>query len=314
MIDIVCNIDENYVEHCGVMLTSLFIHNSDLDIRVHIINTGVNDKGKHRLIECGLKFNIDILFYDVDFSYIKEYPITEKDHLSLAAYLRLFMSNLLPDNIDKVLYLDCDLLVVDSIKELWEMDIDGVAVAAVEEREPFDTESPKDLKYPVEYSYFNSGVMLVNLKEWRECNLCAEAMRFISINNSLIKLHDQDVLNALLYNKRKFISIRWNLMDFFLFSPPDVQENRMADWKLSIKYPAIIHFTGKRKPWLRNCDSPYRNQYIKIAKQYGWRVIKAQESIRYYLRKAWHRILIFLGIRRKRILSLRDLQFVDSKK
>lgn len=312
MIDIVCNIDKDYVEHCGVMLTSLFVNNRESDFRIHVINTGIGHEGKCRLMTGLARFKVDMFFYDVDFSCIKDFPITEKDHLSLAAYLRLFMSKLLPDNIDKVLYLDCDLLVVDSIKELWEVDIEDVAVAVVEERAPFDTESPKTLNYPIECSYFNSGVMLVNLKNWRERDLYAEAVRFISVNKSLIMLHDQDVLNALLCKEHKFISIRWNLMDFFLFIPPDVQKSRTLDWELSIRQPAIIHFTGKRKPWLRNCDSPYRNQYVRLTKQYEWRVITLRETIYYYLRKVWYKTLIFLHLRRKRILSLSNIQNMNS--
>lgn len=303
MIDIVCNIDRNYVEHCGVMLTSLFVNNADLKFRIHIINTGLSGIEKKRLTGYIEENHMDVSFYDVDFSSIKDFPITKKDHLSLAAYLRLFMPKLLPVDLNKVLYLDCDLLVVDSIKELWNTDLENNSIGVVEERGPFDIESPKVLKYPVEYSYFNSGVMLVNLKKWRENALYERAMKFISANKELIMLHDQDVLNALLYKERKFISIRWNLMDFFLFARPDVQERRLLDWKLAIQRPAIIHFTGKRKPWLRNCDSPYRNQYIKLARQFGWKVTTFRESMFYYLRKAWYTTLILLHLRKKRILE-----------
>lgn len=303
MIDIVCNIDENYVEHCGVMLTSLFVNNADLYFRIHIINTGLSSVEKKRLVDYIQENHMEVFFYDVDFSKIKDFPITKKDHLSLAAYLRLFMPKLLPSDINKVLYLDCDLLVVDSIKELWYTDLEKNSIGVVEERGPFDTESPKILNYPVEYSYFNSGVMLISLNKWRENALYERAMEFISANKELILLHDQDVLNALLYKERKFISIRWNLMDFFLFARPDVQERRLSDWKLSIEYPAIIHFTGKRKPWLRNCDSPYRNQYIKLARSYGWNVITVRESFFYHIRKGWYATLIFLCLRKKRILE-----------
>lgn len=303
MIDIVCNIDRNYVEHCGVMLTSLFVNNAELKFRIHIINTGLSDIEKKRLAGYIEENYMDVFFYDVDFSSIKDFPITKKDHLSLAAYLRLFMPKLLPVDLNKVLYLDCDLLVVDSIEELWNTDLENNSIGVVEERGPFDIESPKVLKYPVEYSYFNSGVMLINLKKWRENALYERAMKFISANKELIMLHDQDVLNALLYKERKFISIRWNLMDFFLFARPDVQERRLLDWKLSIQHPAIIHFTGKRKPWLRNCDSPYRNQYIKLARQFGWNVITVRESMFYYLRKAWYKVLILIHLRKKRILE-----------
>ncbi|MFV0587259.1 glycosyltransferase family 8 protein [Bacteroides reticulotermitis] len=304
MIDIVCNIDKNYVEHCGVMLTSLFVHNADLNFRIHIINTGLSESDKQRLTTYVEDNQAKAFFYDVDFSVIKDFPIAEKDHLSLAAYLRLFMSKLLPTDIDKILYLDCDLLVVDSIKELWDTDLENKSVGAVEEREPYSTESPQGLKYPVEYSYFNSGVMLINLKKWREEDLYDRAMKFIASHKELLVLHDQDVLNVLLYKDRKFISIRWNVMDFFLLTRPHIQNRRKLDWKSSIQHPGIIHFTGKRKPWLRSCDSPYRAQYIKLAKQFGWHVITVRESFSYCLRKVWYGVLIFFHLRKKRTIRL----------
>lgn len=305
MIDIVCNIDENYIEHCGVMLSSLFIHNSQEDFRIHIINSNVNLKQKERLITFCQRFNASLHFYDVDFSSIQNFPIRTQDHLSLAAYLRLFMSKLIPDYVDKVLYLDCDLLVVNSIKELWETSVENIAVAAVEERPPYNTKSPASLGYPIEFSYFNSGVMLVNLKLWREENLFDQFKTFITNNYDVIRLHDQDVLNALLYKKRKFISIRWNIMDFFLFTQPKIQKRRLEDLQAAIENPVIIHFTGKRKPWSHSCDSPYRKQYIALAHRYHWNVITPQESIRYHIRKTWYIILTGLHLKRRRTVPIK---------
>lgn len=77
-------------------------------------------------------FRVDIVFCEVPYSFIENYPIKEQDHLSLAAYLRIFISDLLPQTVDKVLYLDCDLLIMDSIADLWNIDLEEFAVAAVE--------------------------------------------------------------------------------------------------------------------------------------------------------------------------------------
>lgn len=292
MIDIVCSIDENYIEYCGVMLASLFVHTPDEKFRVHIIcSSKVEKAGKKRLKVFCEKHQAEVYFYDVDYSLIKDFPIRKQDHLSLAAYLRLFMSELIPSNINKILYLDCDLIVVDSIKELWEKNIDNIAVAAVEERSPFDTESPVTLKYPVEYSYFNSGVMLINLQKWREKKFVEACKSYIASNYENIKLHDQDVLNALLYKEKQFISIRWILMDFFLYASPEIQPERKKDWDDALKSPAIIHFTGKRKPWMYNCDSPFRDQYIRFAKQQGWHVINNKNAIHYFFRKILYKVI-----------------------
>ena len=113
------------------------------------------------------------------------------------------------------------------------------------------------------------------------------------------------MLNALLYQQRIFLPIRWNIMDFFLFTKPLIQPRRIADLHTAIDHPAIIHFTGKRKPWLHSCDSPYRNQYLALARQYQWNVITWQESIRYYIRKVWYVTLTNIHLKHKRTISIK---------
>lgn len=305
MIHIVCNIDSRYVEHCGVMLSSLLLHNPGSAFQVHILNMGLTTDDKSRISRLGREHEIDFSFYDIPPSLLAGFPIKQSDHLSLASYLRIFMPRLLPAGIDKVLYLDCDLIVTDSIAGLWETDLAGVAVAAVEERPPFDVESPKILGYPSENSYFNAGVMLVNLKRWREMDLTGQSKAYIAAHSYQIVHHDQDVINALLNNQKKLLSIRWNLMDFFLLVEPDVQERRTDDLKQSMKHPAIIHFTGSRKPWLHHCDSPFRKLYLKIARQHGWRVITPKEQLHYRLRSALYEFLFFLKLKKRKMLKNR---------
>ncbi len=129
------------------------------------------------------------------------------------------------------------------------------------------------------------GFMLINLQRWREKNFVETCKNYIASNYDNIKLHDQDVLNALLHKEKEFIPIRWNLMDFFLYASPHVQPERIEDWNQALKSPTIIHFTGKRKPWMYNCDSPFRDRYIRFAKQQGWHVINNKNAIHYFFRK-----------------------------
>ena len=300
MIEIVCCLDDHFVEYCGMMLDSLFVHNPNETFRVHVIfNSTASVETKKRLSDLGEKFSFEFCFYQLDNDLLESFPTRKKDHISVSAYIRLFMADLLPDGIDKVLYLDGDMMIVDSVRELWDMNIDNVMVAAVEERYPFDTESADRLCYPREYSYFNSGVMLINLKKWKEMDFSHQCLEYIQKYTERILLHDQDVLNALLFDRKKFISIRWNLMDFFLYKRPEVQERRMKDWKEAVKAPAIIHFTGKRKPWRHFCDSPYRDLYIRFAHQRGWNVQSRSSALHYQMRKHLYRL-----INKKKTLSV----------
>lgn len=292
MIHIVCNIDENYIEYCGVTISGLFVHNPKETFTIHIIcSNKVSNEKKDRLKQYCERYKAHIQFYDINAEILESFPIKSQDHLTVATYLRLFMTDLLPNQIDKVLYIDCDILINGPIRELWEIDIEDVSVAAVEERPPFDRQSPIQLGYPEEDSLFNAGIMLINLKRWREKNMTQLCMEYIRNNYVRIHHHDQDVLNALLHNDKKFISIRWNLMDFFLLTKPEIQSYRIDDLKKALQSPSIIHFSGIRKPWMHNCDNPYRNLYIRFAKQQGWHVINWKISLHYHLRALLYKLI-----------------------
>lgn len=303
MIHIVCNIDSNYVEHCGVMLSSLLLHNPGEAFQVHILHMGLTPEDKTRLSGLTRKHPVTFSFYDIPTALLAGFPIKQSDHLSLASYLRIFMPELLPADIDKVLYLDCDLIVTDSVAGLWETDVTGVAVAGVEERPPFDIEAPDRLGYPRQNSYFNAGVMLINLKRWREMDFTTLGKQYIIENSGKIVHHDQDVINALLNDRKQLISIRWNLMDFFLLTKPDIQKRRTDDLNRAVKHPAIIHFTGSRKPWLHNCDSPFRKLYLKTAAEGGWQVISPKEKIHYCFRNNLYELLFFLKLKKRKTLK-----------
>lgn len=291
MIDIVCNIDDNYTEYCGVMLSSLFISTPDEHFRVHIICHNLNGKNRKRLIDFCVKCGNEMCFYEVSEAIIKDFPIGNHKYLNVTTYLRLFMSDLLPRSIDKVLYLDCDMMVVQSIKELWSIDISGVALAAVEDMEELTEKAPARLKYPKQYAYFNAGMQLVNLKHWREQRVTERSKEFIVRNGERLSFHDQDVLNALFHDNVKIISMRWNLMDFFFYKKYVPPTHRVHEYRDALKNPVIIHFTGERKPWMHRCNHPFQASYIRLARQEGWKIMSCKEYIHNFMRKWLYRII-----------------------
>lgn len=291
MIDIVCCIDNNYTEYCGVTLSSIFTYTPDERFCIHIICNGEIEKTKKEKLSNYVKrHGSELLFYKILPETIEKFPMKETDHLSFATYLRLFMSELLPDNIDKVLYLDCDIIVIDSLKSLWETNIDDVAVAAVEDAAIFDAESFKRLNYPKEYSYFNAGVLLVNLKKWREHNFSNMFREYIAKYPERIVFHDQDVLNSLLYKDKKFLNLRWNLIDVFLLKSPLLHPYRKQEWEAAIKNPGIIHFTGALKPWKYKSDNPFTILYHLLARKNGWDVMPKKWMYIYILRYILYRV------------------------
>ena len=200
-------------------------------------------------------------------------PLPEKSHFTEAVYIRLFIAQLLPPTVHKVLYLDSDTLVVDSLKELWETDISDVPVAAVPDASPQYICSYKRLEYDMSYGYYNSGVLLLNLTKWRDGQIAKECVSFLLKNPEKCRLVDQDALNYCLRGKIKTLSFRYNYFAHYVLndiSTLNVDAQFQDAIRAVIIHPAIVHFVSSYKPWHAN--------YLPVHKplQHIWLFFKAQ--------------------------------------
>ena len=133
--NIICATDDNYVPLCGIMLTSLFENNRDSHIDVYVLTKGlhtVSMKMFDKLLKVG-RYNAEIHFCEINDDLFNNCPIRQGDHISLVAYYRFLIPHSLPKGLDKALYLDCDILINDSIKTLYMTDISSVALGVCEE-------------------------------------------------------------------------------------------------------------------------------------------------------------------------------------
>lgn len=302
-IHLACNIDSNYLKYCTVMLTSLFENNSGENIHVHIIGSGLNngDRGKLReLIEN--KYGQECSFYAPDDNLLSLCRVDEGSYISLATYYRVFLDKILPPEIDKVIYLDCDLIVNGPIKEFWEQDISQVSVGAVDDMFGALPSSYERLHYAPEYGYFNAGVLLVNLAKLRRDNFSARASEFLKKHASELVYYDQDVLNALLHDDKLMLPLRWNIQDGFLRRR---RSQRMTPASLEkidseIKEAVIVHYTGSKKPWHYKSRHPWRHLYFKYLDMTEYRGERPQTPASYRILSATNRLLELLRLRKRR--------------
>lgn len=170
MIHIACNIDSNYVRHCAVTLVSLFENNRKEQITAHIIARDLSDAEKKILIDLAAPYGNRVCFYEPDIKLLEGFTIRKfSKRISMATYYRCILSELLPVDIDRLLYLDCDIVIVGDISEYWNTPLnDETGVAAVADMGCDDAARYEILKYPMEDSYFNAGVLLINLDYWRK--------------------------------------------------------------------------------------------------------------------------------------------------
>ena len=268
--------DNNYVMPTGVLMTSIG-ENNDEKINYYVFIDADFEEGNKKVLSCiAHSYNSDISFFRVKKEGLGDYPIGREDqpiHITLAAYYRLFVSKILPKDISKIIYLDGDIVVRHSLKGLWEANIDDYAIGVVHDvSEPFHLENER-LGYPRQYGYFNSGMLLINVAYWRE-HYCFERFSdFIIQHGDKIVMHDQDVLNAVLYKEKKWLPLTYNFQSGFIYRPQYQSYDKSLSEEIEkYKYdPTIIHYVSSSKPWNINCFFSYRGAWRYYWRRSKWR-------------------------------------------
>ena len=273
--NILCSTDDNFAQHCAVLLISILKNNPD-NVSIYLFTEGLSDYNEKALKEIVKENGGDINIVLVDPELLTDCPMPSDPHLShisKATYYRLWVSKLLPNSIDKIIYLDCDIVVRHSLLELWETPLDNFALGAVYQIGNSSINDIKRLGYPVKYGYFNAGVLLLNLKYWRDNQIPEKLFEFLSKNKEVIHFHDQDVLNGVLFDKCIELPCKWNMLNIFFLKrtllindvDAEIIVNDYSKYKeqmlIYINDPIVIHFASKPKPWNLGSTHPYRSEY-----------------------------------------------------
>lgn len=274
--DIAICINENYLMPSGVMLCSLFENNKEEQIVVHALLGKDGDKCKQPLKDLTSKYHQKILFYDMSQISMDDFPVGlhfQESFITIEAYYRLFLMNVLPRTMDKVLYLDSDIVICGSIRELWDIDISDVAVGAVPDCFHQDIHETNRIGYEVGLGIFNSGVLLINLKYWREHDVMKEFVAYAKEAKDHLKYHDQDVLNYVFRHCKKELPIRFNLQTIHMYYDRFryLHFRLIEDIKEAFLNPVVIHYTGPEKPWYSNAYHPLKAYFNKYRQLTPWK-------------------------------------------
>lgn len=278
--DIVVCTDKWFVMPTGVMMYSVCVNNPDVDIVFHIIvDESVTNDDKNDLNDIVVSFKgKGIVFYPISESIRNNhFPALENTHISKATYYRLWLTEILPNSIDKVLYLDGDIIVRHSLLPLWNTDLAGYAVGVVTDWMEGCIELYHRLKYPSQYGYFNAGVLLINIKYWRENNVLKEFSDNLSNYYLNIKYHDQDILNVVFRDRKIVLPLKYNLSAGFLFKTPSYDYLKYKDEVTEARMdPVILHFTTSEKPWhtYQRNPHPFQSSFYKYQNQTKWKGVK----------------------------------------
>ncbi len=260
IIHIVLATDDNYTKQCCVTIASILFNSNKSDFyHFHILDGGLTEKSKERF-KLKRFNNYDLTFYDMKNFDLSKFCIV-LDHISIATYYRLFITEILPKNIDKVIYLDCDLIVLKDIKEFWNFDIKKQAATVIEDMLPGEFDYLKPV-IDEKFNYFNAGVILFNLKKLREINFSEKCLNFYNQYRDALLYQDQDVLNYVLACKCNYAPISWDMQtNFYIYNHSKTINKK--HFKYFKENPSIIHYTGPYKPWNFSHFHFEKNKYQK---------------------------------------------------
>ena len=266
--DILLSTDNNYTVPTGVLMTSIGINNPVCNYHI-LVDRNFTDENRQLLTSVAQSYSSTIAFYVLPENLLEDLPFGKDNmpkHVSLATYYRLFVTEFLPKDIHKILYLDGDIIVRKNIEQLWNEDISGYALGAVHDIDEFVHFITWRLPYPTDEGYFNAGVLLINLDYWREHNCKEQFQNFIHDYGDVIRLHDQDVLNSVFHDKKKWLPVEYNFQHGFILKYP-VYSDALKDEVAAVKYsPSIIHYTFG-KPWECHCSHPMRRVWFYYKKR-----------------------------------------------
>lgn len=270
-IHIAFNIDSKYVRHCAVTMASIFENNPQEKFCLHIVTGGLQPEEEKILDAMAGAYGHRTQFHVPCPGQLDGFTIRKfSDRISLATYYRCVLSDVLPEDIGRVIYLDCDILVLDRLRPLWEMPLDGAGVAAVEDIGADDAPRYEVLQYPMADSYFNAGVLLIDLDYWRRHDIPRQCVEYYRKHPERIIYNDQDILNSLFHTSRKLVDLRWNMQDAFYRPLPKFDKAWRTAHDSDLRRPAILHFTN-RKPWEYDNQHPLRRLYFRYQERTPWR-------------------------------------------
>ena len=297
MINIALCFDNNFIRQAGVLMKSVLCSNADNQITFYCISDCISEENKKLISDVCNDSNASVEFKGLDISKMAELPVRKGDHISLATYYRLLLPLILPEAVDRVLYLDCDMICVDDLLDFYNTNLDDKSCAITADMFYDDSRITERLQYPVEEHYFNAGMLLVNLKYWRENNISKKLMTFITENKDLCLAHDQDAINAVLHGTIKLAPARYNIQLDFLRKNPNnmiIKDKAVLEDALQSGHnPCVIHYTGPSKPWHIHSFNPYDTLFDFFQDKTVWKGTPAcHEFSEYMLFKKYTKIIL----------------------
>ena len=244
-------LNDNYCPHCCTTMVSILENNGNLFFEFYLLSDYISPENRQKLDCLNQQYDhFQIHYVKVDNTIFKQFDLNIQ-YITPQTYYRYAIAEWFPQ-LDKALYLDCDLIVKGSLEELWHTDISDYLCAGVPDLWIENIYYKPEIKLQPHECYINAGVLLLNLKKMRAEHTYQALCQTTEQPPCKIKFQDQDIINLVCRGKIKALPERFNFSTENAFKHPD-----------QIPEAVIVHYTGERKPWSKGvCGNPLKQLYF----------------------------------------------------
>ena len=268
--------DEGYAMPLAVMGRSL-LGSLAPGRRVHlyVIADRVRARSRRRILASWGSDRLEVTWLVPELDRLRHFKVD--GHVRVATYFRLLVGTLLPHTVERAIYLDADVIVEHDLGQLWQLDLDRHPIAAAQDWIVLTVSAPngltnwRELGLEANQTYFNAGVMVIDLARWRREETEARILAHLNANRQSVRWWDQDGLNAVLGRDFLELDPRWNLnIRNRTFPAPDSLPFSRREYEAIVASPLICHFATHVKPWHTDCEHPHRERFFHYLDETAW--------------------------------------------
>ncbi|MCD7735932.1 MAG: DUF4422 domain-containing protein [Lachnospiraceae bacterium] len=244
-INIAVTVNDNYVYPLKIMLHTLFHSNRDIRAQVYLIYSDVSRENLENLRKLCTSFQSGFFPVKIGEEYFRDAPCML--HLSKEMYYRILIADFVPDTLERILYLDPDMLVLGDIRPLYHVEMDGKFFAGAQDRLQDGQRKKKNPE--IRTTYINSGVLVCNLACLRKEQNRQEVFDFLVENRERLQFPDQDLINELYEERLVYVKDRYNLNPNIPYAREFFYSNFFPFLWPEEERPVCLHYMGSDKPW-----------------------------------------------------------------
>ncbi len=284
--------DNGYVMQLGTSLLSLLVNNQELqELNIYCLDGGIEQENVKRLQDLVRSHGRSITFIQVH-GFRNAFSVELNGHgFNEIVYARLLLTDYLPESVDSVLYLDCDTVIDGSLETLEHTEfVQGELLAAVPELYMPPKQKAQAIGFKKRETYYNAGVLLINLKQWREEQLKESFLEYYAKHHERLLYNDQDIINAVCKGRIATLPQSFNMSGnqpyfpiWYLRIIQPAYVSKKPEAIDMIQHPKIIHYLGDERPWVKGNKNYYRKRFYYYKKQTVWRDVPDMKGRERYM-------------------------------